>query len=255
MSLLSGGAYGQYATAHKDHIMRVPPSLAMDAAQLAAIPEVWLTAYQLLKFILQVEENAGKTALLYAAASGVGTALIQLCKMMGVRSIAVSSSKEKLDVCQSLGADFTLNYKELNKDQFVESVMKLTDNKGVDYIVDPVFAQNFEQNTACLAMDSKWVVYGTLGGAELTDVKFSISPLFRKRASLLTTTLRSRSVAYRTELMQSFTTRCLPAFDPSNGCLKAIIDKKFKYTELAKAMEVVETNQAVGKIIVENDLQ
>lgn len=85
----------------------------------AALSEVWITAYQLLKFILQVEENKGKTALVYAAASGVGTSVIQLCKMFGIKSIAVASQDEKLEVCQKLGADFTLNYKTHQGADFV----------------------------------------------------------------------------------------------------------------------------------------
>ena len=95
MGLLSGGAYAQYGKINADHVMKVPnfSDQKLQAAQGAAIPEVWLTAFQLLKFVLQVEENQNKTALIYAAASGVGTSLIQLCKMMGIKSIAVASTK------------------------------------------------------------------------------------------------------------------------------------------------------------------
>lgn len=70
--------------------MVVPKNLS--GVQAASIPEVWLTAYQLLKMILEVEENAGKTALVYAAAAGVGSSLIQLCKLFGIKTIAVASS-------------------------------------------------------------------------------------------------------------------------------------------------------------------
>jgi NADPH:quinone reductase-like Zn-dependent oxidoreductase len=74
MSLLSGGAYSQYATSPKDLLINAPKN--MKVGEAASIPEVWLTAYQLLKFVLQVEENAEKTALIYAAAAGVGSSLI-----------------------------------------------------------------------------------------------------------------------------------------------------------------------------------
>ena len=168
----------------------------------AAIPENWLTAYQLLKFVLEVKENDGKTALVWAAASGVGTSLIQLCKMMGIKSIAIASTQEKLDACKGLGADHVLNYKEVSKEQFAAKVMEFTDNKGVDYLLDPVCAQNFQQNLAILAMDAKWVVYGFLGGFQLNfpnspdgePCGLNLQLLFRKRVSLLTTTLRNRPV-------------------------------------------------------------
>lgn len=63
----------------------------MDFVTLAGIPEVWMTAFQLLKFVAKVDENSGKRVLVWAAASGVGTSLIQLCKIMGLKSIAVAS--------------------------------------------------------------------------------------------------------------------------------------------------------------------
>lgn len=98
--------------------------------------EVWLTAYQLLHFVAKVKE--GETVLIHAAASGVGTSLIQLCKLVGAKSIAVSSSKDKLDFCSSLGADFTINYKE--EPDFSAKVLELTGGKGVNVILDPVGA-------------------------------------------------------------------------------------------------------------------
>lgn len=112
--------------------------------QAAAIPEVYLTAFQLLKFVLGVEENQNKIALIYAAASGVGTSLIQLCKMMGIQTIAVTSSQEKLDQCTQLGANHIINYKEVNTpESFAAKVMEYTNNHGADYILDPIFGTNF----------------------------------------------------------------------------------------------------------------
>lgn len=104
------------------------------------MPEAWLTAFQLLNKVLKVEENSGKTALIYAAASGVGSSLIQLCKIFGIKTIAVSSNEEKLQYCKELGADHTINYKE---GDVSEKVLDLIPN-GVDYILDPVFAENFD---------------------------------------------------------------------------------------------------------------
>lgn len=139
LSLLIGGAYAQYATAYKDLVINAPENFKPEEA--ASIPEVWITAFQLLKSVLQVEENSGKFALIYAAAAGVGTSLLMLCKLFGIKSIAVSSSKDKLDVCTSLGADFTINYREVDTpDKFIAEIMNITGGKGVDYILDPIGA-------------------------------------------------------------------------------------------------------------------
>ena len=90
IGLLNGGAYAQYAKLNKDMVIKAPKNFTK--VEAASIPEVWITAYQLLKFVLQVDENSDRYALIYAAASGVGTSLIQLCKLFGLKSIAVSSS-------------------------------------------------------------------------------------------------------------------------------------------------------------------
>lgn len=98
----------------------------------------------MLQFVLEVKENANKIALIYAAASGVGTSLIQLCKMMGIQTIAVASSKEKLEQCTELGANYIINYKEANTpESFASKVMEYTNNHGADYILDPIFGSNF----------------------------------------------------------------------------------------------------------------
>lgn len=132
--------------------------------------------------------------------------------------------------------------------------MDFTGGKGVDYILDPVGAQNFKQNIESIAVDCRWVVYGFLGGmmVDCPDGKFNLALLMKKRASLLTTTLRGRSNEYKTDLIKSFTDRCLDKFKTKE--LKVLIHQQFKYTEIAQAMAVVEGNQAIGKVIVKNDL-
>lgn len=80
--------------------------------------------------------------------------------------------------------------------------MKYTDGKGIDYIIDPVCASNFHQNCEVLALDARWALYGFLGGFNVPEV--NLMQLIRKRAALLTTTLRGRSIEYKTDLMKRF---------------------------------------------------
>ena len=102
----------------------------------ACFTEVWATAYQLLFLISKAQ--AGETVLVHAAASGVGTALIQLAALKGIKTIAVSSSTEKLDVCLKFGATAVVNYKA-NPD-WEQEVLALTGGKGVDVVTDPIGA-------------------------------------------------------------------------------------------------------------------
>lgn len=130
MALLPGGGYSDIARVHKDHVMTIPSNLSFEEA--AAIPETWLTSYQLLFMVANA--TAGKTCLVHAAASGIGTAAIQLCKLAGVTTIAVASSEDKLDFAKSLGASHGINYKE--HPDFSELVKEFTGGKGVDVILD-----------------------------------------------------------------------------------------------------------------------
>ena len=111
------------------------PRHELNWEESAAIPEVWCTAYQLLNFIARIEK--GETALIHAAASGVGTTMLQLCRAQGVNTIAVASTQDKLDYCrEELGASHTINYKETP--EFASLVKEFTGGKGVNVIQDPV---------------------------------------------------------------------------------------------------------------------
>ena len=113
----------------------------------ACFTEVWATAYQLLFFI--VKAQPGETVLVHAAASGVGTALIQLAQLRGIKTIAVSSSAEKLEVCSKFKATATVNYK--TNPNWEQEVLALTEGKGVNVVLDPVGAQNAAKNAICCA--------------------------------------------------------------------------------------------------------
>ena len=135
MALLPGGGYAQYVKVLKSHTVTLLPENLPKNIQFweyaAGIPEVWCTAYQLLNLIANVQK--GETALIHAAASGVGTTMLQLCRAYGVNTIAVASNQEKLDYCRDvLGASHTINYKETP--EFGQLVKEMTGGKGVNVI-------------------------------------------------------------------------------------------------------------------------
>ena len=160
--------------------------------------EVFCTAYQILFLVSKTE--AGEYVLVHAAASGVGTSIIQLAKSAGIKTIAVASNNEKLTYCkEKLGADFTINYKETP--EYQDKVLEFTEGKGVNVIADPVGAQNVSINAKCAAMDCRWILYGFLGGSKVPE--FDMSLLLRKRIQLIATTLKNRSDQYKADLIVS----------------------------------------------------
>lgn len=103
----------------------------------------------------------------------------------------------------------------------------MTDGDRVDLIFDPVLGTFFNENMSCLAQDARWIIYGAMGGAKVTDA--NMMKVLGKRASILTSTLRNRSDAYKTELVKAAAAELIPAF--GDGKLKPIIDKVYDLTE------------------------
>ena len=131
----------------------------------------------------------------------------------------MASNDGKLDYCVTFGATHTINYKK-NPD-FSELVKEFTGGKGVDLIQDPVLASNFNYNIKCLSMDSRWVIYGTMGGIKLQETNM-VGPLL-KRAKIIFATLRSRSDDYKADIIADIEDECMPRF--RDGSLKPIIDR------------------------------
>ena len=238
MGLLPGGGYAEYAVLHHQMAMPLPGDMAFEEA--AAIPEVFLTAFQALYWLggLDVEQRV----LIHAGASGVGTAAIQLAKRAGAHTY-VTASAPKHRQCLELGADLAINYKE---EDFAEHVLDVTAGQGVDIILDFIGAAYFKQNIKSLAVDGRLVVLSMLGGRTVEAV--DLGTLFRKRIHLITTTLRSRSLAYKIALTQDFAKTMLPFFEDRH--LRPVIDSVFAWTDVQAAHRHMEANKNVGKIIL-----
>lgn len=240
MSLVNGGGYSEYVTIPSDRVMRIPDNLSF--VEGAAISEVFATAYQTLFWIGRLEEN--ETVLIHAGASGVGTAAIQLAKQLkNAKVFATAGSEEKLAFCRELGADVIINYKE---ESFDTVVLEKTNNRGVDLILDFVGASYWEKNLRSAAVDSRWVLIGTLGGSGVAG--FEISDLMQKRIQMTGTGLTPRSDAYKANLSQELIQKTAHLFE--NGAIKPIIDTTFSFHEVKKAHDYMEANKNIGKIIL-----
>jgi len=235
--LLAGGGYAEYAVIHEDMAMPIPDSL--DFAAAAAIPEVFLTAFQALYWLadLQPEEKV----LIHAGASGVGTAAIQLAKMSRA-TVIVTASAPKHEICKALGANFAIDYK--NED-FEAKVKEFT--KGVDVVIDFIGAPYLQRNLNVLNPDGRLVQLAMMGGAKLESLSMVL--ILRKRLRITGSTLRARSLDYKIRLTRDF--RLFAWEDFASGKLKPVVDKIFHWQDVAEAHRYMETNQNQGKIILQ----
>ncbi|XP_072018906.1 quinone oxidoreductase PIG3-like [Amphiura filiformis] len=242
MALLPGGGNAEYTAVHEDHLMPIG-KLKWDEA--AAIPEVWLTAYQLLHFVGHMKRN--DTVLIHSGGSGIGTAAVQLVKLAGGHPIVTAGSETKLAKAISLGAEAGFNYKQ---EDFAHAVLRHTKGKGVNIILDCVGGSHADKNLQAIALDGQWVLYGLLGGGTVEGP--FLAKLLKKRVKLSATTLRARSTEYKTELVKEFSRKALPFFESTTGLvkLKAIIDKVFLLEKIGEAHQYMEDNKTVGKVVI-----
>lgn len=174
--------------------------------------------------------------------------MIQLCKLAGASAIAVSSSHAKLERCIEVGAFSGVNYKQYPS--YSERVQLVTDGHGADVILDPVMGTFFNCNLDCLAMDSRWIIYGFMGGIKIKEA--NLMKLLNKRATIHTSTLRNRTDNYKSDLIDKMKDHCLVAFE--SGQIKPIIDKTFALSNAAEGLNYMKNDSNVGKIVFVNDL-
>ena len=237
-ALVSGGGYAQQIAIDQSMLLRLPERMSFTKA--AAIPEVFLTAFQALHWIAGVDE--GVTVLIHAGASGVGTAAIQLCNMVGATPI-VTASPMKHERLTGLGAAHCIDYRA---GDFADQVLDLTDGKGVDICLDFVGAPYFAQNLKCLAEDGHLVCLGFLGGARLDGT--SLAPVIQKRLNITGTTLRNRSEDYRKVLVDDFRNHIWPRF--ADRELHAVVDMIYDWEQVDVAHAYMAANANVGKIVL-----
>ena len=238
-ALLPGAGYAELAAIPVGMAMRIPENLSFE--QAAAIPEVFLTAYQNLFHVARLVP--GEVVLVHAAAGGVGTAAIQLIREANAVSLVTAGSREKIESCLILGARAGWNY---NGGPFAPWVAGQTGGRGVDIVLDFVGASYFEQNLQSLATDGRMVVIGTMGGAQVE--KFSLRALMTKRLQITGAALRSMDVPRKVALTRKFAEFALPRF--ADGRLVPRVDTVFDWNDVAKAHERMETNANIGKIVL-----
>ncbi len=237
--LVPGGAYAEYAVIHEGMALPLPEGLSF--AEAAAIPEVFLTAFQALVWLAKLQR--GEKILIHAGASGVGTAAIQLAQEIGAE-VMVTASAGKHEICRELGAKQCIDYQS---EDFEEKIRHLTQSQGVHVILDFIAAPYFQKNLNCLSQDGRLVMLALLGGVQVENL--NLVSILRKRLSILGSTLRSRSLEYQLQLTQDLQSFAWTLF--SQKKLLAIIDSVFPWSEVVQAHRRMEANENQGKIVLE----
>ncbi|MBC8365664.1 MAG: NAD(P)H-quinone oxidoreductase [Actinobacteria bacterium] len=238
MAITSGAAHAEQAVVHAEQAMAVPAGMPLATA--GALPEVFITAWDAL--VLQGGLGPGGTALVHAGASGVGTAAIQLCRSMGAE-VLVTASGAKCAACTDLGAAVAVDY---TTDDWLTAVRGHTAGQGVDVVLDVVGGDYLDRNIDALAVGGTIVQVGVMGGGRAT---FGLGKLLPKRAKIVGTVLRGRSLEEKVALSRAFAEQVLPRFE--DGSLRVVVDRRFGLDDIAAAHGYMEGNANVGKIALD----
>jgi len=245
--LIGGGAYAEYVACDEGLLIKKPAHLTW--VEAASIPENYITAYQAM--VKYGEVKSGDNVLVHAGASGVGIAAIQIARIFGANTVtATASTKEKLDWLLSIpnGATHVVNY---TTEDFAEQVKKTTSGKGVDVIIDFVGRTHWEKNIDSLAIDGRMILLAFLSGSEVPSV--NLRPILYKRLKIQGSTLRSRSLDYQTELINSSSFGAVAdqiTGAEGKGPIRTYIHKVYLWNEIQQAHREMTENKNSGKIIV-----
>ena len=214
---------------------KIPPGC--DVKLAAAVPVPFGTAHDCLFEFGRLK--AGETVLVQAGASGVGVAAIQLAKRAGARVLATASSDERLEKLKPLGLDHGINYKTHD---VVQSVMKLTDNKGVNLVVDSVGGSTLQGSILSLGYRGR---VSMVGAAGREPMRVDVGSLMGGNRSLSGVFLGAEIATDRVhDMIQTLVN------EVAEGKLTVVIDKTFPLSEAAAAHAYIESRKAVGRVLL-----
>ncbi|WP_299195360.1 NAD(P)H-quinone oxidoreductase [uncultured Litoreibacter sp.] len=234
-ALLPGGGYAEYVSTPAAHCLPVPNGLSM--AEAAALPETYFTVFS--NVFMRGGLKAGERFLVHGGSSGIGTTAIQLARAFGARVFTTAGSDEKCGVCNDLGAEVAINYRDAD---FVE-VLKA--EGGADLILDMVGGDYLPRNVKALAMDGRLVQIAFLQGPKI-ELNFAF--LMTRRLTITGSTLRPQSDLAKAQIADRLRAEVWPLLEA--GTVKPVMDSEFALEDASKAHAKMASSTHIGKIVL-----
>ncbi|PRX33778.1 putative NAD(P)H quinone oxidoreductase, PIG3 family [Meinhardsimonia xiamenensis] len=234
-ALLPGGGYAEYAVTPAAHALRVPKGMSLDRA--ACLPETFFTVWT--NVFDRGGLRAGERFLVHGGSSGIGTTAIQLAHAFGARVFTTAGSARKCSICEELGAERAINYRE---EDFVE-VLRAAG--GANLILDMVGGGYIPRNIAALADDGRLVQIAFLSGPK---VELNFAQIMTRRLTVTGSTLRPQSDLAKARIAEALAAHVWPLLDA--GRIGPVMDSEFPLDEAAAAHARMESSEHVGKIVL-----
>lgn len=237
-ALVAGGGYAELCVAPVGQCLPVPKGFS--DIEAASLPETFFTVWS--NVFERARLQPGETLLVQGGTSGIGVTAIQLARAFGARVIATAGSDDKCAACVSLGADHAINYRTHD---FVAEVQRVTDGRGADVILDMVAGDYIARELQCLADDGRIALIAVQGG---TAAQIDAGAVLRRRLTISGSTLRPRSVAFKTAIAKALRQQVWPWLEA--GRVKPVIHQVFPAAQAAEAHALMESNQHIGKLVL-----
>ena len=238
-ALLTGGGYAEYCVAPAAQCLPIPTGLSL--TETAALPETFFTVWS--NVFDRARLQPGETLLVHGGSSGIGVTAIQLANALGARVFTTVGGSEKIQPCLELGAERVINYRE---EDFVAVIKEVTQNQGVDVILDMVGGDYVQRNLSALAVEGRLVFIAFLRGAK---VEVNLAAVMMKRLTITGSTLRARPVADKAPIADALRQTVWPLI--ANGTIRPVIHQIFPLAEAAAAHTLMESNRHIGKLILQ----
>lgn len=237
-ALVAGGGYAEHCVAPVAQCLPVPAGLS--DIEAASLPETFFTVWS--NVFDRGRLQAGESILIQGGSSGIGVTAIQMAKAFGAQVFVTAGSDAKCQACLALGADHAINYRSHD---FSDELMRLTNNAGVDIILDMVAGAYISKEIQCLREDGRLVMIAVQGGVKS---EFNAGLVLRRRLTITGSTLRPRPIAFKAAIAQACRDRVWPLIE--QGRIKPVIHSVFAAANAAQAHELMESNQHIGKIML-----
>ena len=237
-ALVTGGGYAEYCVAPAAQCLPVPQNLS--TLQAAALPENYFTVWS--NVFDRGGLTAGESFLVHGGSSGIGTTAIQLAKAFGAKVFTTAGTAEKCAVCEHLGADLAVNYRDAD---FVAAIKQANQARGLDLILDMVGGSYIPRNLDLLNPDGRLVFIAFLGGPK-AEVNFS--QVMVKRLTVTGSTLRARDIPFKAAIAAKLQARVWPLLE--SGQVKPLIHKTFPLAQADQAHALMESSTHIGKIML-----
>jgi len=238
-ALVAGGGYAQLCVAPVGQCLPVPANLS--DIEAASLPETFFTVWS--NVFDRGHLQPAETLLIQGGSSGIGVTAIQLAKAAGAKVIVTVGSDDKAAACLALGADEAINYKTHD---FVPEVKRITEGRGVHVILDMVAGDYVERELQCLADDGRLVFIAVQGGVK---AQIDAGSVLRRRLTITGSTLRPRSVQFKTAIAKALHANVWPWLE--SGKVRPVIHQVFPADQAARAHELMESNQHIGKLVLQ----